>query len=301
MKIEINKDYTYEQMPDFLERAEGAFELEITGEEMQIGYSPNVVYDGDLRLQIITPKQMNYPDKKYPCVMFVQGSAWFKQDIYRNIPNLGKLASYGYVVCLVEYRHSGIAHFPSCIVDAKNAIRFMKKNADKYSVDASNVVVMGDSSGGQVSCLTGMTCHTDLLDEPHIEGVDCTVKGIINLYGAIEVTLPYGFPTTPNHQLPDSPEGMYLGYNIRENMEKAKEANALTYVNEVQVPMLILHGTKDRLVYCEQSQRLYEAMRQANKDVTLYYIKGADHGGAPFWTPQVVEIYHQFIQRCIQG
>lgn len=299
MKIEI-KNYTYEQMPDFIERAEGSFELVMTGDEIQIEYLPNVVYDGDLRLQIIRPKQMNYPNKKYPCIVFIQGSAWMKQDIYRNVPNLGKLAALGYVCALVEYRHSGIAHFPSCIVDTKNAIRFLKKNADEYHVDVEKMVVMGDSSGGQVSCLTGMTCHTDLLDENHFDGFDCEVKGIINLYGAIEVTLPYGFPITENHQLPDSPEGMYLGFNIRENEEKAKVANALTYVDEVKIPMLILHGTKDRLVYCEQSQRLYEAMRKEGKDVTLYYIKGADHGGAPFWTKEVVDIYHNFIQRCIK-
>ena len=173
MKIEI-KNYTYEEMPEFLERAEGAHEIEITGEEMQIEYIDNVVYDGDLRLQIIVPKQMNHPNKKYPGIVFVQGSAWMKQNIYRNIPNLGKLAALGYVVALVEYRHSGIAHFPSCIVDTKNAIRFLKKNADIYHLDSTKMVVMGDSSGGQVSCLTGMTCHTDMLDENHFEGTILT-------------------------------------------------------------------------------------------------------------------------------
>ena len=35
MKIEI-KNYTYEQMPDFIERAEGSFELVMTGDEIQI-------------------------------------------------------------------------------------------------------------------------------------------------------------------------------------------------------------------------------------------------------------------------
>ena len=35
MKIEI-KNYTYEQMPDFTERAEESFELVMTGDEIQI-------------------------------------------------------------------------------------------------------------------------------------------------------------------------------------------------------------------------------------------------------------------------
>lgn len=114
------------------------------------------------------------------------------------------------------------------------------------------------------------------------------------------MTLEDGFPTTPDHQLPTSPEGMLMGYNIRENKEKAEIANAKTYVNEnFDAPILIMHGTKDTLVFCQQSVNLYQALKEAHKDVELYFIRHADHGGPVFFKDEVLDVIDEFIQRCL--
>lgn len=302
MKIEP-KAYTYETMPDYDEPVAGARELPTTGEELQVEYLPDVVYDTkngvELRLQILQPQIFLRPDRVFPCVVFVQGSGWREQKIYRNVANLGKLAAKGYLCAIVEYRHSGLAHFPAQIIDAKNAIRYLKAHAAEYFIDAEQVILMGDSSGGHTAALAGMTANTALLDEP-INSQDCQVKGIINLYGAVDITLPYGFPCTLNHQELESHEGALMGFDIRQREEEAKKATALYYVGEEYAPMLILHGTKDKTVFCEQSVQLYRAMKEQGKEVELYLLRGADHGGAPFWTDQAIEVYHRFIQRCLQ-
>lgn len=301
MKIEV-KEYTYETIPDYNEKIDGAKEIIMNGEEMGIEYIPDIVYDHkddiDLHLQMIVPSVFNHPNKSYPCIVFIQGSAWMKQNIYKNVPQLGKLASKGYVCAIVEYRHSGIAKFPAQIIDGKNAIRYLKQNSEQYHIDKEQFIIMGDSSGGHTSAMIGMTAKTSLFDEP-INKYDCDVKGIIDLYGAVDVTLSYGFPTTLNHQLEDSPEGMLMGYNIRENIEKAKEANAKEYVHEEFPPILIMHGTKDKTVFAQESVDLYIALKEAKKDVELYLVKNSDHGGAAFWKEEVIEIYDQFIKRCI--
>ncbi|MDO5425026.1 MAG: alpha/beta hydrolase [Eubacteriales bacterium] len=302
MEIEV-KAYTYETMPDYEDNVDGAKELPATGKEINVLYLPNIVYDckdgQELRLQILQPSVFSEPDRQFPCVVFVQGSAWMPQNIYMNVANLGKLAAKGYVCAIVEYRHSGIAHFPAQIIDAKNAIRFLKKNCSQYQIDPEQVIIMGDSSGGHTSVLAGMTANTALLDEPSYPE-SCQVKGIVDLYGAVEVTLPYGYPTTENHQMADSPEGMLMGYEIRGREGEASIANALSYVGETFAPMLILHGTKDKTVFCEQSVRLYRALKEQGKDVELYLVRGADHGGAAFWSEEAVELYHRFIQRCME-
>lgn len=302
MKIEV-RPYTYEEMPDYCDSVEGAGELVMTGEEISLEYIPDVVYDHrdgvDLRLQIIRPVAFDGAGKKYPCVVFIQGSAWMKQNIYCNVPNLGKLASRGYVTAIVEYRHSGIAKFPAQIIDGKNAIRFLRAHCEEYSVDPEQMIIMGDSSGGHTSALIGMTANTDLLDDP-INGQSCRVDGIIDLYGAVDVTLPYGFPTTENHQKADSPEGMLMGFDISRNPVLAEQANAKSYVQQTFAPMLILHGTKDRIVFCQESVDLYEACRDAGKDVSFYFVRNADHASPVFWTEEAVELYHRFIQRCLR-
>lgn len=42
-----------------------------------------------------------------------------KQYVYQKVGMIARLAQRGYVVAIVEYRHSGIAHFPAQIIDAK--------------------------------------------------------------------------------------------------------------------------------------------------------------------------------------
>lgn len=100
----------------------------------------NVVYvdrEGvELHLNILYPKGIA---KNLPTIVYVPGSAWMKQNIERSIPAFTRFASRGYVIALVEYRHTGIAPFPAQIQDAKTAIRFMRKNADKYHVDGNNI------------------------------------------------------------------------------------------------------------------------------------------------------------------
>lgn len=301
MEIQV-KEYTYEDMPDYTDPVEGAMELEMTGEELGMQYFPDVVYDREkgLRLQLILPYLAWEPNRRFPCVVFVQGSAWGKQNLYGNVAHLGKLAQRGFACAIVEYRHSGIANFPAQIVDAKNAVRYLKANSEQYRIQKDACILMGDSSGGHTSVLAGMTSRTELFDEP-INGEDCTVKGIIDLYGAVDVTLPCGFPSTVNHQAADSPEGLFMGYDIRTNRERARAANAKEYVNESFPPMLILHGTKDRTVFCQESVDLYEALKRAGKDASLYLVRHADHGGPVFWSRKAIDIYEAFIARCLVG
>ncbi len=146
-------NYTYETMPDYTDAVDGAVEIPVTGEEIEIRYAHEVVYDEahNLHLEIFTPFQMAHPERTWPCITFIQGSAWMKQYVYQKVGMIARLAQRGYVVAIVEYRHSGIAHFPAQIIDAKNAVRFLRAHAEEYKLNPSQMFLMGDSSGGQVS------------------------------------------------------------------------------------------------------------------------------------------------------
>ena len=143
------KEWSYEDFPEFAEEVEGAVKIPTTGNEIGVIYHHNVEYaeiDGEkLHLQILRPLTRNQPDMVCPCVVFVQGSAWFKQDVYAQLPRLAKLAERGYAVAVVEYRHSGIAPFPAQIMDARNAVRFLRVHAEEYRIAPEKIVIAGDS------------------------------------------------------------------------------------------------------------------------------------------------------------
>lgn len=300
------KEWTYEELPEFTEEVEGAQVIDTTGDEMGVVYIPNVEYakidDVRLHLQILVPSTRNRPEMVCPCVVFVQGSAWMPQDVYAQLPRVSKLAERGYVVAVVEYRHSGIAPFPAQIMDTRNAIRFLRVNAKQYHIDPEKIIVSGDSSGGHTAMFAGMI-HDDV-ENNLFPGVSAEVKGIVNYYGSTSVMAEDSNPTQLLHCQADSPEGMVMGrVDLRDNIELKRKLSVECNITEDSVipPTIILHGTKDCVVNCEGSAILYRQMKKCGKDVKLYLIKGANHGGPEFWTGEALDIVDGFIKNCLKA
>lgn len=302
------KNWTYEEYPSFDEPVEGAVRIPTTGNEKGTYTYSDVVYakvDGvSLRLQIITPWSRNTRDagKTYPCLVYVQGSAWMKQNINAKLGMLARLAEKGYVIAVVEYRHSDIAPFPAVAVDTGNAIRFMKVHAAEYNVDKSQILVGGDSSGAHAAMFSQII-RNDEQETNLFPGISAEVKGVISFYGASSMMLEDGMPSTIEYQLPESPEGKEMGgVNLREHPELCQKMSVECNVDEKTPypPVLLFHGTKDRTINPRISVVIYQKLKQCGKDVQLYLVEGADHGGSEFWTEEIQKIIIQFFAHCIQ-
>lgn len=298
------KEWSYEEFPEFAEEVEDALVIDSDGNETGVHYLENVEYarpDGvPLHLQILQPCTRNDPEMVCPCVVFIQGSAWMKQNVYFQLPDIARLAARGYVVAVVEYRHSGIAPFPAQIMDARNAVRFLRKNAGSYHIDPDRMILGGDSSGGHTAMYAGIL-H-DEGENSLFPGVSAEVSGILNYYGSISVMTPDSNPCQVRHCLPDSPEGMVMGgVNLLEHPELMRKLSVECNMDETTriAPVMILHGTKDRTVNIAQSVMLYHRMRELGKEVRLCIIKGADHGGKEFWTKAVIDQVDGFIRDCL--
>ena len=312
-KMEV-RAWEYDEFPAFDEEIAGATWLDTTGDEMGVRYVPNVEYEcvgGVSRvLQILLPTSRNAKaprpgmraaSRTYPCVVFVQGSAWMRQDVYGNLPCIARLAERGYVVAVVQYRDSGVASFPAPVQDARNAVRFMRVHAEEYGVDPARMAVMGDSSGGHTAVYAGIL-HDDDTEANLFPGTSAEVSCIVNLYGSTDLTFDDSNPSTPNHNLPDSPEGLEMGgINLREDRAARELLSVRCNINEdTQIaPVLSFHGTKDRTVNTRCSTLLHQRLVETGHDSTLYLLRGADHGGPEFWTPQVLDVVHAFIQKHV--
>lgn len=301
------KNWSYEEFPAFSESVEGAVSIETTGDEVGVHYIHDEEYahiDGvALHLQILQPYSRNQPEKCCPCVVYVQGSAWKKQNPYRVLPQLSKLAERGYVVAVVEYRHSGIAAFPAQAIDAGNAVRFLRKHACNYHINPEQFFLAGDSSGGHTALFAALR-KDDETKENLYPGISSAVRGVISLYGSCSFMRQDCNPSTLNYKLPDSPEGKVMGgANLRDNLDLCKSLSVECHIQKEtdMPPALLIHGTKDRTVNTRCSVDLYRKMKECQKEVSLYLIEGADHGGAEFWSPEVLSVMEQFIGKCLKG
>lgn len=253
-----------------------------------------------LHLQIILPP-MEFEDmmdigKKYPLVVFIQGSGWMEQDLGQKLHGLCEFAARGYVVAIVEYRPSFTAPFPAQIKDAKTAIRFLQKHGDDYHIDTNNIFVWGDSSGGHTCVMVAATMEQEYNDE---EG-SLDVKAFVDFYGPTDITRMNDQPSIQNHLSADSPEGLLIGKRqVDMSPEWTDAVNPMNHISEEREmkPLLIIHGDKDRVVPFQQSVLLYEKMRATQKTVEFYKLEGADHGGDAFLKEPVCDVVEEFLKK----
>jgi len=269
----------------------------------------DVVYDerdGEtLCLQILLPLEAPFPfgqpPKKRPLIVYVPGSAWRRQMPKMMIAPMMKYCRHGFAVAIVQYRPSDVAPFPAQIEDAKTAIRFMRKNAERYQIDPERVILFGDSSGGHTAVLAGIT-GDGLLDNGAYGEYSCKVNCIVDFFGPTDIARMNGYPSMMDHVSPDSPEGMFLGgVNVLENLDLAEKTTPMYYLSREKAvpPILILHGDRDELVPFNQSVRLYEKLRELGKEVEMYKLLGATHGVGGFHGEQARRTVVEFINRYI--
>ena len=141
-------------------------------EIMHLPMNPNLVGQAEVKqhivysengqeLTLILPWAKNDDYSKgprRPLILFVQGSAWTTPNLDYEIPMLSHFAEEGLIVATVSHRsaQNGFV-FPAFLQDVKCAIRFLRANADTYSIDPQRIAAFGTSSGGNTVCLLGLT------------------------------------------------------------------------------------------------------------------------------------------------
>ncbi len=74
----------------------------------------------------------------------------------------------------------------------------------------------------------------------------------------------------------------------------------MTWVSKDDPPFLIMHGDEDRLVPPRQSEILFQALKKAGVDATLYVVKGAGHGQGGFQRPEIPRMVEEFFDRALK-
>ncbi|MBE6888725.1 MAG: alpha/beta hydrolase [Ruminococcaceae bacterium] len=290
-----------EQFPKSTSFSEGMITLDITPDNHEMYHIRDIKYisrpEAELTIQLITP---GWDVQKPPLIMFVTGSAFFWQDMAGSIPRLSLLANKGFAVASVQYRGSEAAPFPAQMLDAKAAVRFMKMNADKYGIDGNNVFIMGDSSGGHTALLAGFTAGIEEFEEDIYSEQSSDVRGIIDLYGPVDISRMNDELSAFDHMVADSPAGCLIGRkNVLENPELVRPTIVTNYISSEREipPVLIFHGTNDEQVAFGQSCILYDKLKEHDKTASFYAIDGAHHGGSVFWSERVLGIVSDFVRR----
>ncbi len=250
---------------------------------------------GDLPLKL----DLHLPakDGKPVLIVWVHGGAW-RAGSRSNMP-LAKLVEAGYPVASVDYRLSTQARFPAQIHDIKAAIRFLRGHAADWNLPTNNLFVAGDSAGGHLAVLVGVSNgHAELEGDL---GADRTrssaVQGIISFFGGANLTtiLKQSTPKALEMRVPALE--LLLGGQPEAVPELARLASPVFHVDRTDPPLLLLHGDQDPQMPVNQALELLGSYKKLGLPVQLEIVHGAAHGGAAFYDAERLEVVKAFLAR----
>ncbi|MDT0688907.1 pectinesterase family protein [Salegentibacter sp. F188] len=205
----------------------------------EIFSAENVVYkevdDEILKADIYAPKTEN--GQNYPAVLLIHGGGWLTGSKENLRPMAQDLAKNGYVAITATYRLGARASYPAAVVDLKDAVKWMRKNAEKYNIDRSKIAILGASAGAQLATLIGVTPNASIYSGDNTEVSD-EVQAIVNIDGIVSFIHPDAEEGTM--------AGIWLGGSEEENREKWKEASPLEYVDQNTPPTLFINSAQPR-------------------------------------------------------
>lgn len=240
----------------------------------------------DLCADFFIPETVKTP----PVILWIHGGGW--KDLNRNWCLVKPQIENGYAVCSVDYRYSDEAIFPAQMLDLKDALLFVKENGARYGYDASNIILSGDSAGGHLATLLGVSAGNTDWEKP---GFDYSVQAVVDFCGPCSLGgLSDG---APHHS---SVLDQLLGTNgdLKAILGRGAQASPTTYINGSEPPFLILHGSEDSTVDPSQSRILRNALEAVGVPVHMYYVPGGEHGLSGALVDQMVcEFLNYYIKK----
>lgn len=212
-----------------------------------------------------------------PTLLYFHGGGWMTGDkALHSLPLLYHVAlKMGWLVLSANYELSKTdmktaawgATFPEHLHDCFRAVAWARSSkALQYCGGGDCLVVSGESAGGHLSSLVGLTHRVRRMLPPDLDGADLRVDGVIDLYGPHDITKINEFRWLFRHVvLKRSSKGS------DENMQAWRDAAPLWWARDAwrgnqdlapPPPFMIVHGTHDALVPVEDARAFVAALRE---------------------------------------
>ncbi len=177
-----------------------------------------------------------------PTVLFFHGNA---QSVFEWALVQQELAPLECGLLLIDYpgygKSSGSPSEAGLFAAGRASLSWL---ADQQNTPASDVILFGKSLGGPVAVEVAQ---------------QVTVKGVV-----LESTFR-SFPSAVSRVIPLLPA---------DSLIQTERFEVISKVATIGAPLLVIHGTTDQLIPCEEGRQLYE---RAAEPKQLYLVEGAGH------------------------
>lgn len=145
---------------------------------------------GALPARIYRPLTLRQSDGLSPCLVFFHGGGWVIGNLDSHDVVCRTLAHEGQLIVIsVDYRLAPEHRFPAAVDDAIAATEWISENASVLGIDATRLLVGGDSAGGNLAAVVAI----------HARDAGPDLAGQVLIYPATDFAM-----THPSHREPET-------------------------------------------------------------------------------------------------
>jgi len=224
----------------------------------------------DVHLDLFRSKNIEGP---LPAVIFLHGGGWIwggKRAMWREA---AELASHGFITASVEYRRADERIYPAAVDDAKAAVRWLRAHAGELGIDTDRIGAVGNSAGGHLAALLGVTPHRKYLGE--LAGPaesSAAVQGVVLISGVVDMVA-----LNPRDRLCPA---AFLGVPLIQDPQLWAEASPINHVGPDAAAFLFLHGTEDALGSHAEAADMAARLRSVGVRGDVFSAEDGQHN---FW------------------
>ena len=249
--------------------------------------------------------------KRFPLIVDCPGSGWHGQDGHVHVPFMVFLAQHGFAAASISYRgtYRDNVVFPAAVQDLKEAVRFLRANADMYHIDLDRVGLLGDSSGGNTAAMAALTSDSEAefnigenLDQSAEVSCCACVYGPVDLIRLVQDRLdehkklrpgegvfPEGAPFEAMEIWQDRYEG-----NLEECLRLASPYYRIPTAGKLP-PFLFVQGDDDGIIPIAQGLRFCDELRKHGGRAEFLKVVGGEHG-VGIWSREMLQYTADFFK-----
>jgi dipeptidyl aminopeptidase/acylaminoacyl peptidase len=229
-------------------------------------YTSNDGFKNGLPVKLKVRAKLFWPEGKGPFPGVIYNHDGVKGLSASTLVRCQELAQRGYAVIAPTYRGEGGSE--GDIEVAKGEVDDVLSALDSFRsmsrVDPKRIAFVGTSHGALVSLLAA--AKTD------------KIKALVFGYGVADIYKWFTYLQETKQLGDDALTQQVYGKGPKDKPENFRIRHALTVLNHVSAPILILQGEKDKIVPPEQGQILRDELTKLRKSVDLKTYPNSGHG-----------------------
>lgn len=241
---------------------------------------------GPLRLDLHYPTQPG-TEEIYPLVLFTHGGGWTTGD--KSIGDRGvryrgvnALRAQGFCVASVDYRlctKDGAVRIRDCVIDAKDALRFLAKNAKSFSLDIHRIFTFGDSAGGHLAQMLLLSPPDSFQGDPSLVDAQYQLLGGVSWYGPCDFENTELFNPDGRADFRDRFAPRIIGTPVDTTTRLAafREVSPVNYLRAGSPPLLLIQGDKDTTIPVHHARFMKERADLVNAPITVLIVENSGH------------------------